>query len=430
VAYEVTTQWSYDTGQTRSSTVLRRFRDFSWLHNELTAAGPVNFELPSRHWLGNLSESYTDEHLIDERRLHLEGYLKGLVVVHEFWQSRAMQVFLGATASTLACCQLESKLDSVERYMNQPVSFNLDDDIVKAAYSLHNIIETMDIDELFAGGTLDNCAGIAFLTMAKGGFMFSGRVGTGLVIARIPNGEWSAPSAIGAFGAGWGMQMGGEVTDAVIVLSDKDAVDTFASSVFVGGGTELSLSMGPVGIAAETSVHLGDRGPVTSFSSAHGRGVFLGLSIQATVFMARHDINEAFYGKVVSTHELLDGRYPRPAKVAPLYDALSVVFDNRRTRQTRSLRAFNNEELYPIESLRPPPAVPASSRQFSTSEVTFSFRQDPGFPTRGDVPAKTQATVSALGSTEDCSTASHEEDDPPPVAVAVGVVAVALASTR
>lgn len=57
--------------------------------------------------------------------------------------------------------------------------------------------------------------------MIKVGFVFTGRVGTGLVVARLPDGRWSAPSAIATAGVGWGAQIGGEITDFVIILNTK-----------------------------------------------------------------------------------------------------------------------------------------------------------------------------------------------------------------
>lgn len=62
---------------------------------------------------------------------------------------------------------------------------------------------------------------LQFLTVIKVGFVFTGRVGTGLVVARLPDGRWSAPSAIATAGVGWGAQIGGEITDFVVILNTK-----------------------------------------------------------------------------------------------------------------------------------------------------------------------------------------------------------------
>lgn len=54
------------------------------------------------------------------------------------------------------------------------------------------------------------------------------RMGTGLVIARRQDGRWSAPSAVASGGIGWGFQIGGELTDMVIILNTLGAVEAFA----------------------------------------------------------------------------------------------------------------------------------------------------------------------------------------------------------
>ena len=55
---------------------------------------------------------------------------------------------------------------------------------------------------------LDNAKGIAIITILKAGFVWTGRAGSGLVVARLPDGRWSAPCAIAAAGAGFGAQIG------------------------------------------------------------------------------------------------------------------------------------------------------------------------------------------------------------------------------
>lgn len=57
------------------------------------------------------------------------------------------------------------------------------------------------------------------MTVLKAGIIFSARLGTGLVIAKLPGGIWSAPSAIGTAVLGWGAQIGAELTDVIIILN-------------------------------------------------------------------------------------------------------------------------------------------------------------------------------------------------------------------
>ena len=83
---------------------------------------------------------------------------------------------------------------------------------------------------------LREAKGLAILTLTKGGFVFSGRGGSGIVVARTEKG-WSGPSAIGAGGMGFGFQAGAQVSELVIVLNTPDAVVAFAKggNVTLGG---------------------------------------------------------------------------------------------------------------------------------------------------------------------------------------------------
>ena len=59
----------------------------------------------------------------------------------------------------------------------------------------------------------ESLSGLAVFTILKAGFVFSGKAGSGLVIARLPDGSWSAPSCIATAGVGWGLQIGAGVSE-------------------------------------------------------------------------------------------------------------------------------------------------------------------------------------------------------------------------
>lgn len=88
------------------------------------------------------------------------------------------------------------------RYFNPPVSYSMDNEIRKATYSLLNLTKDNAIEgeDSIPQSVLVNAKGIVFLTIFKLGFMLTGRVGTGLVMSRLEDGSWSAPSAIGLSG--------------------------------------------------------------------------------------------------------------------------------------------------------------------------------------------------------------------------------------
>ena len=67
-------------------------------------------------------------------------------------------------------------------------------------------------------GMIKNCKGIILLSVVEAGFIFSGNVGTGVIIANKYDGTWSPPSALGLGGIGWGFMVGAEVKVSVIII--------------------------------------------------------------------------------------------------------------------------------------------------------------------------------------------------------------------
>jgi lipid-binding SYLF domain-containing protein len=164
---------------------------------------------------------------------------------------------------------------------------------------------------------LKDAKGLAILTVLKAGFIFSGQGGWGVVVARTPHG-WSGPSAIGTGGAGFGFQVGAEVTEFVLVLNTPEAVDAFARGGNVSFGGALSAAAGPVGRTAGASVM-----PVAAvYTYSRSQGVFAGASIEGTVIVARDDANRAYYGREVTPQQILSGAVKAPKGAAKLHAAL------------------------------------------------------------------------------------------------------------
>lgn len=94
-----------------------------------------------------------------------------------------------------------------------PSSVCVGSELRKAAYTTHNLFTLQYVrDKSIPLSLLRSARGLAFLTVAKGGLVFGGRFGTGLVIAKLPSGKWSAPCAIGTLGVSWGALAGAELT--------------------------------------------------------------------------------------------------------------------------------------------------------------------------------------------------------------------------
>ena len=165
---------------------------------------------------------------------------------------------------------------------------------------------------------LRRAKGVAILDVIKGGFVISGRGGEGVVAARTGHG-WSGPSAIATGGAGFGFQIGGEVTEFVIILNTEDAVKAFSRGGNVSIGGDLSVAAGPVGRAAE-----GDVLPVAAvYTYSRSKGLFAGVSLEGTVLVTQKDKNAAYYGRGATPDAILSGRLSPPAGAGRLLAALS-----------------------------------------------------------------------------------------------------------
>src|SRR6184192_4237268 len=164
---------------------------------------------------------------------------------------------------------------------------------------------------------LRHSKGLAIMTVVKAAFIFSGKGGQGVVVARTRHG-WSGPSFIGTGGAGWGPQIGAEVTDFVIVLNNESAVRAFSKGGNVTLGADASVAAGPVGRAAEADVT--PRAAIYTYSKT--KGLFIGASLEGAVIGTRKGANEHYYGRPVTAYDILHGRVAAPAGAANLRGAL------------------------------------------------------------------------------------------------------------
>lgn len=165
--------------------------------------------------------------------------------------------------------------------------------------------------------------GLAILSVLKAGFLGSGRFGSGVVVARLPDGSWSAPSAIATAGAGFGGQIGFELTDFVFILNDAAAVRTFSQAGSITLGGNVSIAAGPVGRNAEAAGAASARGVAAVFSYSKTKGLFAGVSLEGSVLVERRDANEKLYNSRVTARQLLSGSVPPPPAAEPLMRVLN-----------------------------------------------------------------------------------------------------------
>jgi lipid-binding SYLF domain-containing protein len=164
---------------------------------------------------------------------------------------------------------------------------------------------------------LRNARGLAILTVVKIGFGLSGKGGQGVVVARTGNG-WSGPSFVGTGGAGWGPQIGAQITEFVFVLNTNRAVRAFSRDGNVTLGADASVAAGPVGREAAAAVT-----PTAAiYTYSRTQGLFAGASLEGAVIATQKSANARYYGRPVSSLDILSSSVTPPPRASVLRAAL------------------------------------------------------------------------------------------------------------
>ena len=145
--------------------------------------------------------------------------------------------------------------------------------------------------------------------MVKGGFVFGGKHGRGVATCKTGNG-WSAPAFISVGGGSWGLQIGVQGVDLVMmIMNDKGAQHLLASKFQVGG--EASAAAGPVGRHASAGTDWKADTEILTYSRA--KGAFAGATLEGAVVQQDDDSTVAIYGKKLDQKTILDGGVAAPA---------------------------------------------------------------------------------------------------------------------
>lgn len=144
--------------------------------------------------------------------------------------------------------------------------------------------------------------------MVKGGFVFGGKHGRGVATCKNPKG-WSAPAFISVGGGSWGLQIGVQGVDLVmLIMNDKGAQRLLASKFQVGG--EASAAAGPVGRHASAGTDWKADTEILTYSRA--KGAFAGATLEGAVIQQDDDSTVAIYGKKIGQKTILDGGVATP----------------------------------------------------------------------------------------------------------------------
>ena len=170
---------------------------------------------------------------------------------------------------------------------------------------------------------------VVFPAVKKAAFVIGGSYGRGTITCRSGEGfggPWSAPAMYALEGLSFGLQLGGQATDFVLlIMNDKGANSVMTSKVKLGA--DASAAAGPVGrtTSAETDVVL--KAEILSWSRS--RGLFGGISLAGSTLRADDGANKALYGESLKPREIVrEDKVHIPEAARLLIDLLQTTCPN------------------------------------------------------------------------------------------------------
>jgi len=133
----------------------------------------------------------------------------------------------------------------------------------------------------------------------KAGFIFGGSGGNGVLLTRdSKTGEWSNPAFYTLGSVSFGLQIGGEAAEVVLLVMSQKGIDSLLTSKFKLGG-DTSIALGPVGAGAKSDI------TADFVSFAKSKGIYAGLNLDGSYVDVRESLNKAYYGKDATPVDIL-----------------------------------------------------------------------------------------------------------------------------
>lgn len=168
--------------------------------------------------------------------------------------------------------------------------------------------------------------------LIKGGFVFGGKHGRGVATCRTAIG-WSAPAFVSVGGGSWGLQIGVEDVDLVMLVMNDQGLQHLLSSKFQLTG-EGSVAAGPVGRHASAGTDWKMNTEMLTYSRT--KGVFAGLTLEGAVVEQDNDSTHAIYGKHMMFRNILSGKAATPASADAFIKAVSEAGQQAKIAEARA----------------------------------------------------------------------------------------------
>jgi SH3 domain-containing YSC84-like protein 1 len=185
--------------------------------------------------------------------------------------------------------------------------------------------EILDIPDDIPQSLLDKAECVVVLpSVLKAAFIVGASYGRGAMTCRAGedfHGPWSAPTMMALEGGSFGLQLGGQATDFVLLVMNGRGASAILSSK-VKLGADASAAAGPVGRDAAAATDVTLRAEVLTYSRA--RGLFAGISLEGSTLRPDNDANERIYGQRLDSKDIaLKGAVPIPPAAKLLISTLN-----------------------------------------------------------------------------------------------------------
>lgn len=141
--------------------------------------------------------------------------------------------------------------------------------------------------------------------LIRAAFFFGGRGGNGVMLVRGANGRWSAPAFYTIGGASWGLQIGGQASELIIVVMTEKGVNAIMNREVTLGG-DAGVAIGELGQGIHAATGLGLKSDMYAF--ARSQGLFAGISLDGSVISPRGTWNQQVYGQDATPKSILVDR--------------------------------------------------------------------------------------------------------------------------
>jgi len=157
---------------------------------------------------------------------------------------------------------------------------------------------------------------LIYTQVLKAGFILGGSGGTGVLLAKdSKTGEWSDPAFYTLGSVSYGLQIGGEAAEVVVLVMSQKGVDALLTSKFKLGG-DTSIALGPVGAGAKANI------TADFISFAKTKGLYAGLNLDGSYLDVREKLNKAYYGKEATPVDIIVKKSVRNLEAVPLKEEL------------------------------------------------------------------------------------------------------------